>query len=510
MTRLLACLTLALALVAPAHADKGPSQKPADGAASADKPNEESRVSHASVTVAGQTLKYTATAGTLIIKDDKDEPQASVFYVAYTLDGADARKRPVTFLYNGGPGSASIWLHMGSVAPLRVMTSDAQPTPDAPYSLVPNEYTLLDRSDLVFVDAIGTGYSRAVGQAKDKDFWGVDQDGKAFAKFIERYLGKNGRWNSPKFLMGESYGTTRSAVVSNLLTNDGVALNGIVLVSTLLDFATESFNVGNDLPYITNLPTYAAVAWYHNKLDPKPSDLKSFLDEVRAFATGEYAHALMQGAKLDAATRADVLDKLALYTGVSRVIYDRSNLRLGCFQFMKDLTRDEGHTVGRLDARFTGLDHDNAGEYPEFDPADAYITGAYAAALQSYLHDSFGYPTDREYLLQSNGANQDWDWKHNNGFNPWWPGSLDVAEDLRQAMTQNPHLKVFVASGYYDLATPFAGSEYTFDHIGLDQSLRGNVRFGYYDSGHMIYLHVPALQALKADLGKFYDQTLAQ
>ena len=509
MRCLLTCLTLALALAAPAYADDIPA-KPADKTADQDKPKEESKLSHGSVMVNGQNLKYTATAGTLLIKDDKDEPQASVFYVAYTLDGAAAGKRPVTFLYNGGPGFASIWLHMGSVGPLRVVTSDAQPTPDAPYSVVPNEYSLLDKSDLVFVDAIGTGYSRAVGKAKDKDFWGVDQDGKAFAHFIERYLGKNGRWNSPKFLMGESYGTTRSAVVSNILTGDGVALNGVVLVSTLLDFATESFNVGNDLPYVTNLPTYAAVAWYHKKLNPMPSDFKGFLDEVRAFATGEYAHALMQGSKLDAATRADVLEKLALYTGVDAVTYDRSNLRLGCFQFMKDLTRDEGHTVGRLDARFTGLDHDNAGEYPEFDPADAYITGAYTAALQSYLHDDFGYSTDREYLLQSNGANQDWDWKHSNGFNPWWPGSLDVAEDLRQAMTQNPHLKVFVASGYYDLATPFAGSEYTFDHIGLDKSLRGNVQFGYYESGHMIYLHVPALQALKADLARFYDKTLAQ
>jgi carboxypeptidase C (cathepsin A) len=398
---------------------------------------------------------------------------------------------------------------MGSVGPVRVATRDAQPTPAAPYTLADNEYSLLDKSDLVFVDAVGTGYSHAVGKAKDKDFWGVEQDGKAFGQFIQRYLSKNARWNSPKFLMGESYGTTRSAVVANWLTNHGVALNGIVLVSSILDFATESFNVGNDLPFITNLPTYAAVAYYHGKLSPKPADFQAFLKEVRAFASGEYAAALMQGDKLDAATRADVLKKLALYTGVSAETYTEANLRLGCFRFMKDLTRDEDHTVGRLDARFTGVDHDNAGEYPEFDPADAYITGAFSAAFHSYVNGTLNYSPDRDYVMGSDNAGRDWDWKHNNGFNPWWPGSLDVAEDLRQAMSQNPHLRVFVVNGYYDLATPFAASEYTFDHLGLDPSLRGNVQFGYYESGHMIYLHLPALKAMKADLARFYDQTLA-
>jgi carboxypeptidase C (cathepsin A) len=510
MRRLLALLILVLpfGVALPAYADDAPAAKTADAAATAETPpKEDSAVSRHSVSVNGQTIKYTATAGTLLIRDDKDEPTASMFYVAYTQDGADLGKRPVTFLYNGGPGSATIWLHMGSVGPKRVVTADAQSTPGAPYSLIDNQYSLLDKTDLVFIDAIGTGYSHAVGKSKDKDFWGVDQDGKAFTQFIERYLSKNNRWNSPKYLMGESYGTTRSALLSNLLSDDGVALNGVILVSSILDFATESFNAGNDLPFITNLPSYAAIAYYHNKLNPRPADFKAFIQQVRDFAFGEYADALMKGDKLDAATRADVLKKLSQYSGLSENYLSETRLRINCFRFMKELTRDEGHTVGRLDARYTGIDLDNAGEAPEFDPANAYISGPYSAAFHSYMQEQLQYTPDRSYKLSADGAGRDWDWKHKNGFNPWWPGSLDVAEDLRQAMSHNPHLKVFVANGWYDLATPFGASEYTFDHMGLDASLRGNVQFGYYESGHMIYLHVPALQALKGDLAKFYDAT---
>jgi len=507
MSRLLTLLALVLplGLGAPTYAEDAPAAKTGNTAAAAvdDKPKEDSAVSHHSVSVGGASIKYTATAGTLLIRDDKDEPTASMFYVAYTQDGVDLGKHPVTFLYNGGPGSATIWLHMGSVGPKRVVTGDAAPTPGAPYSLIDNEYSLLDKTDLVFIDAIGTGYSHALGKSQDKDFFGVEQDGKAFTKFIQRYLSKNSRWNSPKFLMGESYGTTRSALLSNMLARNGIALNGVVLVSSILDFATESFNVGNDLPYIANLPSYAAIAYYHNKLNPKPADFQGFLKEVRGFAVGEYADALMKGAKLDDATRADTIKKLSLYTGISQKFIAEANLRLECFRFMKELTRDEGHTVGRLDARYVGIDHDNAGEDPEFDPADAYITGAYSAAFHAYMQGDLNYTPDRDYHLFAD--TRDWDWKHRNGFNPWWPGSLDVAEDLRQAMSQNPHLKVFVANGYFDLATPFGGSEYTFDHLGLDPALRGNVQFGYYESGHMIYLSVPALKALKADLAKFYD-----
>ena len=504
LSMLLFGFLLTLGSLAPAYADDAPKKPDAAAAPAADdKPKEDSSVTHHSVTVGGQSIKYSATAGTLLIRDDKDEPTASMFYVAYTQDGADANKRPVTFLYNGCPGSATIWLHMGSVGPKRVVVADAAATPGAPYQLVDNEYSLLDKSDLVFIDAIGTGYSHAVGKSQDKDFWGVDQDGRAFTKFIQRYLSKNGRWNSPKFLMGESYGTTRSALLSNMLTRAGVALNGVILVSSILNFETESFNVGNDLPYITNLPSYAAVAYYHNKLNPKPADFNKFIDEVRGFAFGDYAAALMQGDKLDDVHRAAIIKRVSDYTGISQKFITEANMRIECFRFMKELTRDEGHTVGRLDARYTGTDLDNAGETPDFDPANSYLAGPYNAAFHAYMQDQLAYTPDRDYHLFAN--TQDWDYKHRNGFNPWWPGSLNVAEDLRQAMSQNPHLKVFVANGWYDLATPFGGSEYTFDHLGLDPSLRNNVQFGYYESGHMIYLHLPALKALKADLAKFYD-----
>ena len=507
---LLLCLSLAFSPSIAVFADEmSPADKAADKTSTTadEKPKEESAVTHHSLQINGETIKYTATAGTLLLKDDKDEPSAAVFYVAYVKDGADAAHRPVTFLYNGGPGSATIWLHMGSVGPVRVLTSDAEATPPPPYNVVDNDSSLLDKSDLVFIDAIGTGYSHAVGKAKDKDFWGVDQDAKAFGQFIQRYLSKNGRWGSPKYLFGESYGTTRSAAVANWLNKNGVALNGVVLVSSILDFGTESFNVGNDLPFITNLPTYAAVAYYHNKISPKPADFEAFLKEVRAFSQGEYASALMQGDKLDDATRADVLKKLSAYSGLSQAYLSESRLRIFPFRFMKELLRDEGKTVGRLDARYTGVDHDNAGEGPEYDPANSYIAGPYSGAFHAYLHDQLNYSSDRDYPMSNSQANQGWDWKHNNGFNPWWPGSLDVAEDLRQAMTENPHLKVFVANGYYDLATPFYATEYTVDHMGLDPALRKNVEFGYYESGHMIYLHLPALKAMKADLARFYGET---
>jgi len=481
----LLCLSLSLVPNLTAYADE-----PADKtAATEEKPKEEGVVTHHVVTVGGESIKYTATVGTLLLKNEKDEPTAALFYVAYTEDGVDVLHRPVTFLYNGGPGSATIWLHMGSFGPVRVVTNNDQPTPPPPYDVVNNDSSLLDKTDLVFVDAIGTGYSHAVAKGKDKDFWGVDQDTKAFGQFIQRYLAKNGRWGSPKYLLGESYGTTRSAALSNWLNR------------------TESFNVGNDLPFITNLPSYAAVAYFHGKIQPKPADFQTFLKEVRAFSQGEYASALIQGDNLDAATRADVLMKLSAYSGLSQRYLAESRLRIYPFRFMKELLRDEGRTVGRLDARFTGIDHDNAGEGPEFDPANSYIAGPYAAAFHSYLHDQLNYSSDRDYPLSNGEANRDWDWKHNNGFNSWWPGSLDVAEDLRQAMTENPNLKVFVANGYYDLATPFYASEYTVDHMGLDPTLRSHVRFGYYESGHMIYLNPDALKALKGDLAKFYDQT---
>jgi carboxypeptidase C (cathepsin A) len=485
-----------------------PAKPAADTAAPKAAPPESSVVTHHTDTVDGQAIRYAATAGNLLLRNDSNAPTASVFYVAYTKDGADVRTRPVTFLYNGGPGSASIWLHMGSFSPVRVKTTDAGSTPPAPYDLEPNPYSLIDKTDLVFVDAVGTGFSEIVGKGKPKDFYGVDQDIRAFADFINRYMTVNNRWNSPKFLIGESYGTTRSAGLANALDERGMPLNGVVLISSWLDgfvdFGNPPFAL--DIPYVLYLPTMAATAWYHDKLPNKPADLHAFLETVRAFAGGEYARGLMQGDKLAPSERDTLVARLHAYIGLPAEYIREANLRITPERFQKELLRGERRTVGRLDARYTGIDHDAAGETTEYDPSDAAINGAFTSAFNAYLKNDLSYVSDRRYL--TSGRIGDWDWHHRVGRGRY--EMFDVAEDLRLAMTKNPELKVFSANGYFDFATPFFETEYTLDHMGLDSSLVKNISYGYYQSGHMIYLHQDALAKLKADLAAFYDKTLAR
>jgi carboxypeptidase C (cathepsin A) len=480
-------------------------QQAAKPAADSTAPSEQSSATPHVVTVNGETIHYTATAGNLLVRNDSGAPTGSFFYVAYTRDGADPLTRPVTFLYNGGPGSSSIWLHMGSVAPVRVVTDDAASTPPAPYQLKDNPYSLIDKSDLVFVDAMGTGFSRIVGQGTGKEFFGVDADISAFADFITRYVTVNNRWNSPKFLMGESYGTTRSAGLADALQERGMPLNGVVLVSSYLN-AYVDFNgpaLALDLPYELYLPTMAATAWYHDKLTPKPADLPAFLDQVRAFALGAYQQALDKGSKLSTAERDAVVAKLHEYTGIPVEYWLRANLRLTPDRFEKELLRGERRTVGRLDARYEGIDHDAAGESPEYDAADAAINGPFTTAFNYYLKNGLHYDSDRRYMTTNYGVvGRSWD-DHHHGAD-----MLDVVEDLRDAMSKNPQLKVFSANGYYDFATPFFETEYTLDHMGLDPSLEKNITYGYYQSGHMIYMHTPALAQLKQDLARFYDATL--
>ena len=502
MKKLALLLAFAAVLAAPAYADDDANK---DGAAAAKEtpvPKEEKSTTHHSVTVGGKSIGYDATAGTLLIKDDKDEAVASMFYVAYT--SGDAR-RPVTFIFNGGPGSSSMWLHMGSFAPVRVVTPDAAPTPPSPYDLAPNQYSLLDKSDLVFVDAIGTGFSRIVGKGEAKDFYGVDQDVSAFGRFIQRYISLNGRWNSPKFLLGESYGTTRAAGLSAWLTDKGIALNGVVLVSSWLDPFVDFFgpNYAIDEPYELYLPTMAATAWYHHKLPDAPKDLATFVQQARDFALGEYASALSKGDKLPQAERQAIAQKLAGFTGLPVDFILEAKLRITPDRFQKGLLRDEARTTGRLDARFTGIDHDSAGESPESDAASDAFGPAFVASFNDYVRTQLKLDTDMSYKPTSYDVGNDWDWSHtiNGNKSPLF----DVAEDLRVAMTQNPHMLVFSANGYYDFATPFFETEYTLNHMGLDDSLQKNLRYGYYESGHMIYMHEPALKQLKADLAKFYD-----
>lgn len=465
-----------------------------------------------SLVINGQTLHYTATTGTIVLKEEseKDEEaegekaKASIFFVAYTKDDvADVGKRPLTFAFNGGPGSSSVWLHLGLLGPRRVLMNDTDITPP-PYRLVDNEYSLLDVTDLVFIDPVSTGFSRAVPGEKPKAFHNFTKDIESVGDFIRLYATRYQRWRSPKFLAGESYGTTRSAGLSGYLQErHGMYLNGIMLISSILNFQTAYFTNGNDLPFILFLPTYAAAAWYHRRLDADlQADLQATLAEVESFALGEYAAALMQGDDLPAAERQSISARLARYTGLSPAYIERTNLRINIHRFTKELLREQGRTVGRLDTRFTGIDKDSAGETFEFDPSYAAIQGPYTATFNDYVRRELAYENDLPYeilkpLYQS--------WRYDTFENKF----VDVAETMRQAMSVNPHLKVLVANGYYDLATPYLATRYTFSHLGLDASLRNNYEMTYYEAGHMMYVHQPSLAQLKADMARFVETAVS-
>lgn len=472
-------------------------------------PPEKISATHHELALAGKSLKYTATAGTLIIRDQDDKPYGSIFYVAYTLDGADPTTRPVSFLYNGGPGSATLWLHMGSFSPVRVETDSPKATAGPPFKLVANQYSLLDKTDLVFIDAPLTGYSRAVGKAQPKDFTGVDQDLHAFDRFIKRYLTVNERWNSPKFLIGESYGTTRSAALADMLFNDGVQLNGVVLISSILNYGIR--DPGYDNVYVFNLPSYAAAAWYYDKIQNKPADVATWVQQAREFAAGPYAEALFQGDKLSAAQLDDVAKQVSHFTGLSVDYIKEANLRISPTRFRKEVMRDDRKTLGRYDMRFEGEDYDAAGEAPSYDASDTGISGAFVAALNNYLEHDLKYESTDAYRpsAESNGQ---WDWKHRPTSGGRGPGGEQqepyVAGDLASALRKNPHLRVFSANGYFDLATPFFATEYDLDHMSLEPELRDHVQFGYYPSGHMIYLNVDALHHLRDDLAAFIDKAM--
>ena len=478
-------------------------------------PEKASMTSH-NVQIGGRSIGYKATAGTLLIRDDKDRADASVFYVAYTADEKDAGKRPLTFLYNGGPGSASIWLHMGSFGPMRVATASPEATGPAPYQLVANADSLLDKTDLVFIDAIGTGFSKGLRKEKSKDdkddkdkddnpnkrFWGTDQDIEAFGRFIQRYVTVYKRWNSPKFLFGESYGTPRSAGLAKYLEDHGIALNGVVLLSSILNYGSRLPGLDND--YVNLLPTFAATAWYHNKLANKPATLEPFLTEVRDFARGDYSVALNKGQDLSDAERDAIAQRMSKYTGLGVAYLKEANLRVSQPRYRKELLRDERRTLGRYDGRFEGYDSDAAGENPETDPSDTAIRGAFTAAFNDYLGRELNYSSDNAYVVGAN-AIQDLDWKHKvRGQQRPVPVPITVS-DLGDAMRANPHLKVLSANGYFDLATPFFATEYDLSHMDIEPKLRGNLSFTYYPSGHMVYLNLDALKQFKQDLAKFYD-----
>jgi carboxypeptidase C (cathepsin A) len=458
-----------------------------------------------SLKIGGQEIKYTATAGTILLKLEDGTPKASIFYVAYTRDDAsDLAQRPITFTFNGGPGAASVWLHLGAFGPRRVQMGDAGALLAPPYKLVDNEASLLDVSDMVFIDPVSTGYSRAVPGEAPKQFHGLEEDVESVADFIRLYTTRNKRWSSPKFLAGESYGTTRAAGLSGYLQQRyGMYLNGIVLISSILNFETARFDTGNDLPDILFLPTYTAIAWYHKKLPADlQSDLQKAIEESRQFAAGEYASALLTGDALSAARRAEITQKLARLTGLSADYLDHSNLRIEIQRFTKELLRSDRRTVGRIDGRFTGIDRDAAGETPEFDPSIAAAIGPYAGLLNDYVRSDLKFDSDLPYEVLTSRVRP---WSYASYENRY----VNVAETLRSAMTQNPFLHVFVAKGYYDLATPFFAAEYTFDHIGLDPTLRGHLSGAYYEAGHMMYVHPASRAKLKADIAQFIKSSTA-
>jgi carboxypeptidase C (cathepsin A) len=496
----LVTLALGLTLPMPARAADEPATIPLPGGKTA--------VTHHRLQLDGRTLRYAATAGRTTLFDKENAPAANVFSVAYTLEGASHRTRPVAFLWNGGPGSSSLWLHMGSFAPVRVATNGTGAIVP-PSRLVDNvDGTLLGSTDLVFIDAPGTGYSRLVGKAKKEQFYGVDQDARAFTQFIERWLTANDRWGSPKLLIGESYGTTRAANVVDRLQVDGVSVNGVVLISSALDLSSlDPALPGDDASNISFLPTEAAVAWYHDALPgPKPPALEPFLDRVRAFSGGPYATALLRGDALDVATRHELAAQLHGFIGLDQAYIERANLRVDPSRFEMELQRSSGRITGRLDGRFNGYDTDRNADSPSYDPTlDASIQDAFVSEFNRYIRDDLGFKTEDRYLATNYGdVGSAWNLTRDAGDVGLGNVQLpNVLPDLAQALTRNPALRVFSANGYYDLATPFFGTELALHHLGIDPALRDHVTFGYYPSGHMIYLEAASRRKLRGDIENF-------
>ena len=471
------------------------------------KPKQASR--QYTATFGGEKVSYTATAATQVF--DLNDVKAEFFYVSYTKDDADPATRPVLFCFNGGPGSSTVWLHLGLFGPKRMELDDDGFKQGMQGRLVENDYSILDKADVVCVDAIGTGFSTTAKDKDEKEFHHFKHDVEAFSHFIVHYLNKNGRWASPKYLAGESYGTLRGAAIANdLFVNHGVEFNGIILISAILNFQTSGIDSktlmvhpGNDLPFAVYLPTYAATAWYHGALpeEHQAKPLRELLDEVEEFALGDYWLALAQGDQLDEVTRKEIASRVGDYTGLGATYLDRYDLRLHIIRFCKELLREQRRTVGRIDSRYTGIDRVPDGDNIEADPSlDA--TGAVAtSALNNYLRQELEFDSEKIYNIMSMKVNERWNYEDfKNRY-------VDTSEKMRELMSRSNGTKVFVANGYYDLATPHFATEYTFSHMGLDPEVRGNVRMEYYEAGHMMYVHQPSLERLASHLREFVEET---
>jgi carboxypeptidase C (cathepsin A) len=480
-----------------AECGQAASAAPADPASAAVAGEKLSTTSHA-IRLDGRDIKYTATAGTLPLKDAAGKVVANMFFVAYVRDGEDRRTRPLTFFFNGGPGSASIWLHMGSLGPRRVQMAEEGFQPAPPGRLVDNESTALDVSDLVFVDAMSTGYSRAAAGEDARKYHGVRADIRAFGEFIRTYVTRFNRWASPKFLAGESYGTMRSAGLAHeLQATHGIELNGVILISSILDYMTKGYVPGNDVPYAVFLPSFTASAWYHKKLaaDLQALPLKAAVEQSRQFAWGEYLSALVKGNRLGEAERKAIAQKVSRFSGLSAEFIEQANLRVTDPRFRKELLRDRRLMIGRLDGRFTGLDADAAGETQEFDPSNTALQGAYTAMFGDYVRGDLKWESDLKY--DTSGSVRPW------SYDEFTNRYLNLIDELRQTMARNPYLHVLVANGYFDFATPFGGTEYSFAHLGHEQTYKDRVELTYYEGGHMMYIRASELKRLKDDIARF-------
>ena len=508
-------LALVLALVKAAHPNA--EESPATSAGNKDQtgqsvappqkePAPETFITRHSIRIGGEEIRYTATAGTLLMRNDAGDPVALFGYTAYTRDGGDKRTRPILFAYNGGPGSASMWLHMGILGPQRTVLDDAAFSTKGPFRRVSNEFSVLGKADLVMLDPVGTGYARLVGKGEGKDFWGVDQDIRSVTAFIVRYVTENGRWQSPKYLLGESYGGIRSGGVAlELLRKHALALNGVMLVSPYMDFIAGNAGLRLDEPYINYLSTYAATAWYHNAVPDRPAELQPFLREAERFAQEVYAPVLLKGNRASAAERAAVLAGLHRFTGISEEYWDRADLRIDEGRFAQELLRGRGETVGRVDSRFKGPSINPLAESFRWDPFFPAVGAAIIPTFNDYYREELKVVMDRPYVASAE-LWKDWDQSH---AQPDIDGPkvpiANTAIDLAQAMTQNPHMRLLVQQGYYDLATPYGATDHFLAHLRIPDSLRANISVKLYEAGHMMYVHPESMTAFARDLNAFIE-----